>query len=265
MQNKTFGMVYVATGEPYVEEALESIKQVKSINKNINVVLFSDYLPGTDYIDHEIRIENPLFSVKDKMMCLEKTPFYYNIFVDSDTYFLEDPSKLRGIFDRFDFACAHAPIRVSYENNDVPFWFPEVNGGLLCYSLSEKTKSFFSIWKRLYERDEIRYANDQNKWPQALRGLREQPTLREALYKSDLSVYILPPEFNYRTILPGFAGSKIYMLHGRMKNLTKFSKLVNKVNTPRIISTMESKGGYYVLTKNSFFNKFVLRLSALFH
>ena len=67
--------------------------------------------------------KNIYFSIKDKMMCLGQSPFHFNLFTDSDTYFVEDPSVLFSIFDRFEFACSHAPMRVKYDRENVPEWF----------------------------------------------------------------------------------------------------------------------------------------------
>jgi hypothetical protein len=257
MSEKSCGIVYISTGKRFVEESLRSIKQLKSLNSNLKVALFADNLPNDDNTDHEILIEKPYFSIKDKMMCLGKSPFHFNIFADSDTYFVEDPSVLFSIFDRFEFACSHAPMRVKCDRENVPEWFPEVNGGLLCYSLSLRTQSFLQLWKRLYESDEIEFANDKGKWPG---GLREQPALREALFKSELSLYILPPEYNFRTVFPQYAGSKIKMFHGRMKNIEKFVERTNRKCVPRIISSDKKSGRFFVLYKNSFRNKFIQRL-----
>lgn len=250
---KTFGVIYVATGDFFAEEAIRSATQLKSLNSSLQIALFTNKRYGSKFIDHEIIIEAPQNSIKDKMMCLPNSPFYYNIFADSDTYFIEDPSSLQSIFDHYEFACTHAPQRKAYDVENVPDWFPEVNGGLLFYNLSDTTMAFFENWKKLYEYDEKRYKDDKSKWPH---GLREQPTLRKALFESNLKTYILPPEYNFRTIFPNFAGGKIHMLHGRMKSWGTFAKGINKSEYPRIICPNEIYGSYYVFNKNSLIHKF---------
>ena len=252
MEEKDFGIVYVATGKRFVDEAIESAKSIKMLNPNLPIALFADYQPQSEYLDHEFVIEQPLFSVKDKMMCLLDSPFYYSVFVDSDTHFISDPSDLRGVFDNYDFAACHAPQRIYYDKESVPNWFPEVNGGLLCYSLSDKNKAFFALWKQLYENDEKALAENKEMWPH---GMHEQPTLRQALFESNLKVYILPPEYNFRTIFPNFAGGKIHMLHGRMKKLERFKKSINTTEFPRVISPDEQTGSFYILLRNTFMHK----------
>ena len=252
MTDKKFGIVYVATGKRFVDEAVESAKSIKLLNPGLQIALFADYQPSSEFIDHEIVIENPLFSVKDKMMCLQESPFYYNIFVDSDTHFITDPSNLRTIFDNYDFAACHAPQRIFLDKKGVPNWFPEVNGGLLCYSLSDKTKGFFTLWRELYEADEKAFAENKDMWPH---GLREQPTLRQALFEANLQVYIIPPEFNFRTIFPNFAGGKVHMLHGRMQNIEPFKVAINRIEFPRVICPNEKKGTFYILLRNTFMHK----------
>jgi hypothetical protein len=245
---KNFGIVYVATGDFFAKEAIRSAAQIKSLNNDLEIALFTDKSYKSEYIDYEVVIEKPLNSIKDKMMCLPRSPFYYNIFVDSDTYFIEDPSLLRTVFDYYDFACTHAPQRMSYDVEGVPKWFPEVNGGLLLYKLAGETGKFFDRWRELYEYDEERYKNDKSKWPH---GLREQPTLRKALFESSLNLYILPPEYNFRTIFPNFAGAKIKMLHGRMKNWKSLADSVNLNEYPRVVCPNEQYGSFYIFNKNS--------------
>jgi len=252
MEKDSFGIVYVATGDFFAKEAIESAGQIKKLNSDVKIALFTDKEYGSDNIDHELVIESPLNSVKDKMMCLHKSPFYYNIFADSDTYFVVDPSRLKSVFDYYDFACAHAPQRIAYDVESVPEWFPEVNGGLLLYTLSSETKEFFLRWKDLYEADEIRFKEDKSKWPH---GLREQPTLRKALFESKLRIYILPPEYNFRTIFPNFAGSKVKMLHGRMKNWSDVVTRINQDGRPRIVCPNEEYNSLYILRKNSWSHK----------
>ncbi len=261
---KDFGVVYVATGEFFAQEAIESARQIKNLNREVKIALFTDKRYGSDYIDHEIVIEEPLHSVKDKMLCLPKSPFYYNLFADSDTYFVEDPSNLQNIFDYCDFACTHAPQRINYDVENMPDWFPEVNGGLLLYSLSQETMQFFVKWREYYEADEELFKNekgDSNKWPH---GLHEQPTLRKALFESGLRLYILPPEYNFRTIFPNFAGGKISMLHGRMKQWGKFVEEINRSHYPRIVCPNERYNSYYVFNKNSSVHKFISILKKWF-
>lgn len=252
MERNSFGIVYVATGDFFAKEAIESAKQVKSLNEDVQIALFTDKPYESNYIDHEILINDPQNSVKDKMMCLANSPFYYNIFADSDTHFVIDPSNLRSVFDYYDFSCTHAPQRIFYSIETVPDWFPEVNGGLLLYTLSGDTKRFLLRWKELYEHDEMKFKEDKSKWPH---GLHEQPTLRQALFESNLRIYILPPEYNFRTIFPNFAGSEVKMLHGRMKNWREVSTRINQDPRPRIVCPNENYNSLYIFNNNSWSHK----------
>ncbi len=62
---------------------------------------------------------------------------------------------------------------------------------------------------------------------------REQTALRRALWKSGLSLYILGPEFNYRTPFPGRVVGPVKILHGRSSNNEALLERLNAHIGPR--------------------------------
>jgi hypothetical protein len=92
------------------------------------------------------------------------------------------------LLDRFDIALAHAHMRnhkIACEpwRVSLPKAFPQFNGGVLLYRWNNKTEQFCKDWSKYYHEAGFR---------------KDQVTLRELLWKSDLHLYILPPEYNFR-------------------------------------------------------------------
>jgi len=56
----------------------------------------------------------------------------------------------------------------------------------MVFNMNERVSKFFVNWRELFYKH-------FDKWPY------EQPTFRTALWQSDVSVYILPPEYNIRS------------------------------------------------------------------
>ena len=65
----------------------------------------------------------------------------------------------------------------------IPEAFPQLNGGVILYRANAAVHQMLADWKQAYHTAGF-------KW--------DQVTLRELLWKSDLRLFILPPEYNVR-------------------------------------------------------------------
>lgn len=188
--------------------------------RDIPAILCSDVpqekiAPGFD----EVRqIAHPERSFADKIPPLLESPFEKTIFLDTDTFVCAPLDDIFLLLDRFDFLAAHAPMRVTWPQQDIPDVFPEVNSGVMAWRKSARTDSLFSAWKRLYC-EHVRATGQTD----------DQPALRRALYESDLRIGILPPEYNFRTVLPAFAGrAKVKIIHGRHADMADVERRLNR-------------------------------------
>ena len=79
------GFLYVAVGERYVQEALNSITSLRAHGNSFPVVLFADR--GIDYDLSGVIVRQVPSSSNgylDKISCLAHTPFSRTIFFDTD-------------------------------------------------------------------------------------------------------------------------------------------------------------------------------------
>ena len=189
----------------------------------VPLALACDRLPNSRIFSHPILIDKPQGSFADKIAPLVQTPFAETIFLDTDTYLCQAVPELFEILKHYDIALAHAPMRQTGPV-DVPATFPEFNSGVIAYRMNERTRSLLENWGRFYEEQVARTGQ-----------IDDQPALRRALWHSDAKIAVLPPEYNFRFVLPAFAGrGKVKILHGRHHNLPELEKLINRSGSPRV-------------------------------
>ncbi len=261
MRKQNVGVIYIATGKKYVDEALVSAATLKKHVPDLPVTLFSDLDVKSSYFDRIIKIKNPVFGFEDKIRQMPKTPYDLTLFLDTDTYICDDISELFDLLDRFDIAARHANRRKQYFIENVPGSFTELNSGVVVFKKSNELKLLFSNWLKFYLRDKkkdlselytseiIRYCPEtqtreskvkvgfkkkidylkKRKFP---RGINDQPTFREALYKSKLRMAILPSKYNMRK--KGFVNGKVKIIHGRYWDFGLVERVINSSHSPRV-------------------------------
>ncbi|TYL39303.1 hypothetical protein CV102_08480 [Natronococcus pandeyae] len=212
MSSPTEGVVYIATGRDYIQEAALSAKSLKEHNPDIHTTIFSDVSFDAPFFDDVRPLEDPSYDFGDSVISPEMAPYDRTLFLDTDTYVCENLSEMFDILDRFDIAAAHNPgsrtaVHDDYEARDVPKAFPQYNTGVLLFNDNSSTRAFFESWSDIYEENR----------EQTIAGLN-QPAFREALYKSDLQIGTLPSEYNLRVRYEGSVGfmtDSVKIAHGR--------------------------------------------------
>jgi hypothetical protein len=217
------GILYVATGERFLAEACRSAARVRELMPGIPIALASDLQGPKELFDHHLKITEPKFNFSDKIGPLLSAPFEKTVFLDTDTWLCEPVPEMFSILDRHDVAMAHAPMRFT-ATSSVPPTFPECNSGVIAYHLNDRTRWLFALWEKLYQE---RLASTG--------VIDDQPSLRDALWRSDASFATLPPEYNFRFIMPAFAGrGGIKILHGRHPDYEVLAASLNKSGSPRV-------------------------------
>ncbi len=224
------GVVYVATGSRHVAEALYSARSLRRQMPDIPITLYCD-LP-----ELAACTPDPLFSVvllqkvhrscRDKIAPLARSPYGKTLFLDTDTFVYEALYDLFDMLDHYDIALAHAPDRCQYPMPHLPECFPELNSGVIAYRMNRKVRNLLAQWdatfSALLDQDSMSY--------------RDQHSLREVLYRSDVRFLVLPPEYNFRTIVPNFAGrnGRVKIVHGRHADMSKVAARLNASTNARV-------------------------------
>lgn len=230
------GVIYVATGRKYIDEALQSAASLKEQMPDLPITIYSSEEINSPYFEKNVLIESPKYGLDDKIPWMYKSPYERTLFIDTDTYICFHFLELFTLLDRFDIAVAHAPRRMIKKypvyDSEVSESFPEPNTGVILFKKSPKVEQFFSEWYNLY----YKYREV------AVHQPCDQPAFRDALYKSDLRIATLTPEYNCRFEWPTFVSGKVKILHGRHPDLPEVASRINSKKGKRVLLRETRKG-----------------------
>ncbi|MBE9178832.1 hypothetical protein IQ268_09700 [Oculatella sp. LEGE 06141] len=221
------GIIYIATGKKYIDEACQSAASLKAHMPTASVTLFADQPIDSSYFDDVVVIENPEYGFIDKIMYMNKSPYDRTIFIDTDTRICDDISDLFVLLDRFDIAVSHEAQRGERLIEGVPECFPELNTGVVPFRKTPQVEAFFLDWLAAYKQG---MQSKQSLYQQ----YNDQPSFQEVLYHSDLRVATLTPEYNCRCLSSTFVSRKVKILHLRHPDLSKVEQEINRNQFKRI-------------------------------
>lgn len=229
----SFGVIYVATGKSYIDEACQSAASLKDKMPNTKITIFSSQMVKSPFFDEVVIIRKPQYDYVDKILPIANSPYKHTLFLDTDTYLCDDISEIFTLLERFDIAVAHEPWRregINYEaiGDEIPPSFPEMNTGVILFKKSPKVSLLFREWLKIY----------QASMSKKVKPRHDQPAFREALFKSELRVATLTPEYNCRFIFPVFVGglAEVKILHGRYPELSAVAKELNSKKEARVFT-----------------------------
>lgn len=239
MSKKTKGVVYIATQEPYLSEAVESAKSVRGHHPELGITLFKpqgEHCEKSPFDDIQtIQTANDDFSdtiLKSKHLVYDNT-----LFLDTDTYVAAPIGDVFKLLDRFEMAVAHDPSRTGTVDHEatrhVPDSYPQFNTGVLALRDTESVHEFLHYWKQIYEQTK-----------EAVHHGLNQPAFRLAAYTGDIGITTLPPEYNYRQPYYGlgYASGTVKIVHTRSAfyDLDTFAKSINANTGPRVFTTRDT-------------------------
>ena len=204
------GVLQVATGERYREEAAASVERIRPFLNGRPITLVTD-LPDRVPIglfDKVIAHRNPKMSYRDKIVPLVNLPYKRTLFLDTDIEILAPIDDIFQILKTFDVLGCHAPVRwCDWNSSEVPEGFSELNSGVLGFRRSSRQRALIRYWLKLYDIVGIEF---------------DQASLRAALWWASshraLRTWVLPSEYNLRTPKPWLtgAGIAVKIVHGRV-------------------------------------------------
>ena len=187
---RTSGVIYVAQGADYLELALASAGTLVAHNPGLAVDLFTDQAPFPSALFAQVHPIPNIPSLPPKLACLPLSRFDRTLYLDCDTLVVNPFGDLFDILNRFDLALAHDVRRIwglirEGHLEATPYAFPQHNAGVMLYRQSPAMAAFLADWAARYR---------------AAGRERDQITLKDLLWASDIRFYVLPPEFNLRRV-----------------------------------------------------------------
>lgn len=230
------GVVYVATGRRFADEARDATAQLKRTNPALPVCLVTDqpdYLPA--FWDDRVLVSHPHFGFRDKIL-MGLCPYERFLYLDTDTFVAADLADVFTLLERFDFVGHQL-----FEGHDCPLpgvsdAFCEFNGGVLGFRRSPALEGFFARWLANYDAFYAQNAAGAYHYSNA----SDQKSLRLTVYQSQLRVGVLGPEYNFTPQHLDFACARVSIIHGRghhhLEDIERRlnARLVNRVYVPRL-------------------------------
>lgn len=238
-ESQARGVVYVAIGNSFIDEARQSAASLRAIHPNLSITLFSSISINASCFDQVVIVENPQPAHLDKLNGIIRSPYDRTLYLDTDTYICGEIESVFDLLDRFDLAASHSPIRfresnVPVENwKDVPASFAQLNSGVIALCKSPCVEKMLTAWLLRYQEylKQGHLSEPYRVW--------DQPSFRQALYLSDLRIATLTAEYNCRFMtfgypgMPGYVDGLVRILHGRHHNLAEVARAINAFKGPR--------------------------------
>jgi len=217
------GVLYFVFGKKgrmnYFDLLERSVKSLRHHMPNLKIGLHTNIKTEVDKLcDDVFYTEHPgkrMWQYKWNQ-CLPKSPYNPTLHLDADTYICDDFSEVFDLMKTFDLAIPISPFYAANEPLEgVPECFPELAGGFILWQDNERVRNFFERTFQLVRRKHWRRA--------------DEPSLRKALFESDVRFAIVPWEYTCVYNYPGYVYGKVKILHG-WRNSRHLRRLEEKFN-----------------------------------
>lgn len=218
------GYLYIACGEKYIRQTIVSAESLRRVDGAADITLITDH-PIENKCFNRVILRQMHYSFLDKVRYVyEFSPYERTFYLDSDTYFYGNCSKLFSLLDYFDICMTPAPgggDLIVKEGSVTPF--EPYNCGMFVFRKNARTEKLFMRWLQIYnERLNKGYCSAD-----VGSGELDQTSFGMALMHSECRPYILP--YNYNARLPFFLNLKgeVMLVHGWGVDYEEIRKRIN--------------------------------------
>jgi hypothetical protein len=226
------GIVYSCSGERYIAEGLRSARSSLRHNALPHLLFVSEDVPPEPGIS-SARFEPSENPYMDKIANMARSPFERTIYLDTDTFVVDEIAQVLQLLDRYDIAVAYTAEGRGPRDPGVPPPFYEFNTGLLAWRASERTDAFLRSWQETY----ATWSRDGDPFPTPGRGSRsgraDQLAFRRCAWEQDVRLFVLAPEFNFRLGYPTTVQERVRVIHGRHPDPEGLAAQINETELPR--------------------------------
>ncbi len=238
MLKQSRGVIYMAIGKEFVEEAIFS---AKSFRKHMNwpITLYTnlpEFAAEENVFDEIVRIQQSgRRPQRDKLVSMLQSPYDETLFLDTDVYIGASLDDCWEILKYFDMAISGDRRYKDFlpSGIEVPQSFKEVNLGVVFFKKSEKTIETLTASLKVYDELSAKHPNI---------GVYscDQTAFRIASFYSGISIAPLAEEDNCRFATYGKLNGNVRVLHGRFntkksteENMELLLKKINHATAPR--------------------------------
>ena len=237
MVKEEVGYVYAVCGaESFLREAVTAATSLKRVDDEAHVTLITTpSMAGdgraADPFDHVVKVGDETIDGRDvdwqtglsfkAATIYEHSPYERTLFLDSDTYFVDNCRPLFRLLDYYELCL---PKTGEYGNpyrkgGREVFGYSSYNSGVILFRKSASTETLFTEWWEAFETGDF--------WG-------DQRALTYVLLESDVTPYVLPNNLN--AFFGDFQqfGGRVYLLHGRHHDLPYIADRINVTTAGRI-------------------------------
>jgi hypothetical protein len=218
------GILYSAAGETYIAEALQSARSSLVHNRLPHLLFASSDVERVEGLS-VARFEPLAHPFADRTANIRRSPFERTIFLDSDTFVVDEIAHVLRLLDHYDIAVTPAPYR-AVADPEVPTAFYEFNVGVIAWRASDCMTAFLRSWEETYlawlREEPFLGAGEVSR-----SGRGDQPAFRRCAWQHDVRVFPLAPQYNFRFDYPAAVAERVRVLHGRHGN---YEALADRVN-----------------------------------
>jgi hypothetical protein len=231
----TTGAIYIATGASFLREAIVSAKSLKQVHPELPVTVFTDLPVEESCFDTVVRVERHLHNF-DHVIHMGSSPYDKTLYLDTDTIVRGDILECFALLDRFDLAAAqdtrrqpaYAARLFAADPTRAPLVYPQHSACVVLFRKGPRMDRFFGAWLENYRRDQA--WQDQGIIP----FVGDQVGFREALYRSELDIGVLPAEYCCRATFPGGVDGDVRIVHCRHAKLSAIADTLNGLRGRRV-------------------------------
>ncbi|MGO9489052.1 MAG: hypothetical protein ACLQBB_08525 [Solirubrobacteraceae bacterium] len=237
LEDAPAGVLYSAAGAAHIAEAVRSARSSLRHNRLPHLLFASEAaesVPGLS-VERFEPSENPY---ADKIANMRRSPFQRTIYLDTDTFVVDEITDVLELLDRYELAAAHAAGYRGMRDPEVPRAFYELNTGVIAWRTGERTAAFMRSWQETY----LAWAREppfaaaggvMTDRPRSRGGAADQPAFRHCAWQHDMRLYVLAPEYNLRLGEPATVVERVRVIHGRHPDYEGLAARINDRHGPR--------------------------------
>jgi hypothetical protein len=225
------GIIYSCSGESYIAEALRSARSSLRHNPLPHLLFTSAAVERAEGLSIA-RFEPSANPYVDKIANIRRSPFERTIYLDSDTYVVDEIAHVLQLLDHYDVAVAYAPAYRGLADPEVPRAFYEFNTGVLAWRASDRVSAFMRSWEETY----VAWLHEEpfagaGKASRSRRA--DQPAFRRCAWEHGLRLFVLAPEYNFRLGYPTTVVERVRVIHGESADHAALAQRINDRQLPR--------------------------------
>lgn len=226
------GVLYSCSGERYIAEALRSARSSLRHNPLPHLLFVSDE-PADAAGVSTARFEPSANPYADKIANMRRSPFERTLYLDSDTFVVDEIAHLLGLLDHYDMAAAYTAEGRGPHDPGVPPAFYEFNTGLLAWRANDRMTAFMRSWEETY----LEWSQHGDPFPTPGKGSRsgraDQLAFRRCAWEHGVRLFVLAPEYNFRLGYPTTVQERVRVIHGRHPDYEALAARINETELPR--------------------------------